>query len=65
MKFSIKDFFSKYEQVHSLQLIWLHLLEQSLKENFIFFMLCKLKTNTGNYWTLKSELKNVLINVSL
>ena len=65
MKFSIKDFFSKYEQVHSLQLIWLNLLEQSLKENFIFFMLCKLKTNTGNYWTLKSELKNVLINVSL
>ena len=49
MKFSIKDFFSKYEQVHSLQLIWLHLLEQSLRENFIFFMLRKLKTNTGNY----------------
>ena len=36
MKFSIKDFFSKYDQIHSFQQIWSHLLKKSLMENFIF-----------------------------
>ena len=49
MKFSIKDFFSKYEQVHSLQLIWLHLLEKSLRENFIFFYAVQVK---NKHWKL-------------
>ena len=36
MKFSIKDFFSKCDQIRSFLRIWLHLLKKSLMENFIF-----------------------------
>ena len=36
MKFSIKDFFSKCDQIRSFQRIRLHLLKKSLMENFIF-----------------------------
>ena len=36
MRFSIKDFFSKCDQVRSFLLIWPHLLKKSLMENFIF-----------------------------
>ena len=34
MKFSIKDFFSNYDQIHSKLPIWSHLLTESLMENF-------------------------------
>ena len=33
MKFSIKDFFSKCDQIRSFLQIWLHLLKKSLMEN--------------------------------
>ena len=36
MEFSIKDFFSKCDQICSLLQIWLHLMKKSLMENFIF-----------------------------
>ena len=36
MKFSIKDFSSKCDQIHRKLRIWSHLLEKSLTENFIF-----------------------------
>ena len=36
MKFSIKDFVSKYDQIRSKLRIWSHLLKKSLTENFIF-----------------------------
>ena len=36
MKLSIKDFFSKYEQIGIFLRIWSHLLKKSLMENFIF-----------------------------
>ena len=36
MKFSIKDFFSKCDQIRRKLRIWSHLLKKSLKENFIF-----------------------------
>ena len=36
MKFSIKDFFSKFDRIYSLLPIWSHLLKKSLLENFIF-----------------------------
>ena len=36
MKFSIKDFFSKCDQICSFLRIWSHLLKKSLMENFIF-----------------------------
>ena len=36
MKFSIKDFFNKCDQIRRNLRIWLHLLTKSLMENFIF-----------------------------
>ena len=36
MKFSIKNFFSKYDQIRSFLRIWSHLLKKSLMENFVF-----------------------------
>ena len=36
MKFSIKDFFGKRNQIRSFLRIWLHLQKKSLMENFIF-----------------------------
>ena len=36
MKFSIKDFFSKCDQIHWKLRIWSHLLKKYLMENFIF-----------------------------
>ena len=36
MKFSIKDFFSKCDQIRRKLRIWSHLLKKSLTENFIF-----------------------------
>ena len=36
MKFSIKDFFSKYDQIRRKLRIWSQLLKKSLMENFIF-----------------------------
>ena len=36
MMFSIKEFFSKCDQIHSFLRIWSHLLKKSLMENFIF-----------------------------
>ena len=36
MKFSIKDFFSKYDHIRKKLWIWSHLLKYALMENFIF-----------------------------
>ena len=36
MKFSIKGFFSKSDQIRSFLWIWSHLLKKPLMENFIF-----------------------------
>ena len=36
MKFSIKDFFSKCDQIRGKLRIWSHLLKKSFMENFIF-----------------------------
>ena len=36
IKFSIKDFFSKFDQIRRKLQIWSHLLKKSLMENFIF-----------------------------
>ena len=38
MKFSIKDFFSKYDQIRSFLRIWSYLLKKFLMENFIFWV---------------------------
>ena len=36
MKFSIKDFSSKSDQICNFRWLWSHLLKKSLKENFTF-----------------------------
>ena len=36
MKFSLKDFFSKYDQIRSFLWICSYLLKKSIMENFIF-----------------------------
>ena len=36
MKFSLKDFFRKCDQIRRFLRIWSHLLKKSFKENFIF-----------------------------
>ena len=38
MKFYIKDFFSKCDQIRGFLWIWSHLLKKSLMENFIFYV---------------------------
>ena len=42
MKFSIKDFFSKCDQIRSFLRIWSYLLKKSLIENFIFCAVIRL-----------------------
>ena len=37
MKFSIKDFFRKCDQIRSFLSIWSHLMKKSLMENFSFY----------------------------
>ena len=56
MKFSIKDFFSKYDQVRWKPRIWLHLLKKSLTKNFIF---CVVRCLTSYHWN------NVMPNCAL
>ena len=43
MKFSIKYFFSKYDQIHNFLRIWSHLLKKSLIETIIFFAILPAK----------------------
>ena len=44
MTFSIKDFFSKCDQIRRKLRIWLHLLRKFLMENFIFYVVHFLMT---------------------
>ena len=44
LKFSIKDFLSKCDQIRSFLRIWSHLLKKFLLENFIFCAACKTVT---------------------
>ena len=46
MKFSIKNFFSKCDQIRRKPRIWSHLLKKSLMENFIFCVVLP-------YWNLR------------
>ena len=47
MKFSIKDFFSKCDQIRSKLPIWSYLLKESLMENFIFCALAICRKQKG------------------
>ena len=46
MEFSVKDFFSKCDQIRSFLRIWSHLLKKSLMKNFIF---CEVNTKRNEY----------------
>ena len=48
MKFSIKDFFSKCDQIRSFLRIWSHLLKKFWMESFIF--LCSDKAVSNTMW---------------
>ena len=52
MKFSIKDFSSKYKQIHRKLRIWSHLLEKLFMENFIFCAVMYLKIS----WRQRKEI---------
>ena len=54
MKFSIKDFFSKCDQIRSFQRILSHLLKKSLMENFVFCAVV-FELNTGILFPLESS----------
>ena len=43
MKFSIKDYLSKYDQMFSFLRIWSHLLKKSIKENLISYAVCSIE----------------------
>ena len=53
LKFSIKDFLSKCDQIRSFLRIWSHLLKKSLMKNFIF---CAVKHATLSKMTLAVRL---------
>ena len=55
-KFSIKDLFSKCNQIRSFLRIWPHLLKKSLMENFIF---CAVRSVTRNGLLVKKEISNL------
>ena len=52
MKFTIKDFFSKCDQIRRKLRIWSHLLTRSLMENFIF---CAAYEQVSVCWETKSH----------
>ena len=47
MKFSIKDFFSKCDQIRSFMRIWSHLLKESLMENSTFCVVFPLNSEVN------------------
>ena len=54
---SIKDFFSKCDQIRSFQEIWSHLLKKSLMENFIFCAvpIALLPCILASLWTIRKK----------
>ena len=58
MKFSIKDFFSKCDQIRSFLRIWSHLLKKSLMENFIFCAVKEFFSNNSSF-KIKFEVANI------
>ena len=43
MKFSIKDFFSKCDQIRNFLRIWSHFLKKSLMKNLFFYVVASVK----------------------
>ena len=61
MKFSIKNFLSKCDQIHRKLRIWSHLLKKSWTENFIF---CAVVLSKYSKVSKKSVLKNFVKNTN-
>ena len=61
MKFSIKDFFSKCDQIHSFLRIWSYLLKKSLMENFIFCVMLY-SISAHDFMTLLTLLYCIFMN---
>ena len=55
LKFSVKDFFSKFDQIRSFLRIWSHLLKQFWTENFHFFCAVVSLAALNSFRNLKSE----------
>ena len=65
MKFFIKDFSSKYDQIRSFQRIWSHLLKKSLMENFIFCAVIVAQNwNLGDWFLVRYQYILVFGNVN-
>ena len=58
MEFSIKDFFSKHDQIRSFLRICSHLLKKSLMENFIFCAVLDKVLNTSLSLISTSTIEN-------
>ena len=58
MKFSIKDFFSKYDQIRNFLRIWSHLLKKSIISNFIF---CAVDTTMSKLLECRVDSSTLLI----
>ena len=62
MKFSIKNFFSKCDQIRGKLRIWSHLLRKSLMENFIF---CAVSLSSVNTFTLNDDYNLKLSDIQI
>ena len=60
MKFSIKDFSSKCDQIRRKLRIWSFLLEKPLMENFIFCAVCVLAYDLGNLGQITKPISKYL-----
>ena len=56
MKFSIKDFFSKYDQIRNFLRIWSHLLKKSIISNLIFCAVDTTMSKLLEWWVDSSTL---------
>ena len=59
MKFFIKDFLSKCDQIRRLLRIWSHLLQKSLMENFIFCAVQLLEDHIESFEKVNVESKQI------
>ena len=65
MKFPIKEFFSKCDEIRSFQQIWSHLLKKSLMENFIFCAVIVAQNwNLGDWFLVRYQYILVFGNVN-
>ena len=61
MKFSIKDFFGKCDEICRKLRIWSHLLKKSLMENFIFCVVCLTESYMHRWQYLKMSYKQFVL----